>query len=173
MSARCYQGPKLAEINLQNSEHDQEYHDAYLSIPTSTFFADCFRVRVFYHPGGLLGSRFGDTDLERRRRLDGDRITTRQFQEAKLDGPSVIIGKPPELAEFVRRILSEEFPQEVEATPTAAWVRRIPNGHPVLLICIRDTTALNALRLSLPDCGRRSFIAFEGRRAVTKGVWRM
>ena len=138
MSALCYPGTKLAEINQQNSEHDQECHDAYLSILTSTFFCrllpggglPIFR-EVFLVQDSETLILNDDADFEKsasllsQSLLDEDRNTARQFHEAKLDGPGVIIGKPPELDEFVRRILSQEFPEEVEATPTAAWVQRV------------------------------------------------
>ncbi|MDH3772373.1 MAG: M1 family peptidase, partial [Nitrospirota bacterium] len=52
-----------------------------------------------------------------------------------------------------------------------SWTLRPPDRAPVLVVAAESAEALEALRGPLPHYGRRSFLVFDGREAVVKGVW--
>jgi hypothetical protein len=52
-----------------------------------------------------------------------------------------------------------------------AWVRRRLDGGAVLVVAAEDADALEALARPLPHYGGRSYVVFEGRRAVDNGTW--
>ena len=43
-------------------------------------------------------------------------------------------------------------------------------GAPLMLISAKDAASLEALQRPLPHYGRQSYIAFEGRQAIVKGI---
>ncbi|HYD29349.1 MAG TPA: M1 family aminopeptidase [Azospirillaceae bacterium] len=63
-------------------------------------------------------------------------------------------------------------PAEIGNTGTArVWVERDDRGRAALTVAGADATALEALIRPLPHYVRQSWLVFEGRQAVEKGVW--
>ncbi len=110
------------------------------------------------------------------RLLDTASVDVRDDQHRKLlAGPTLVIGADASIAAFARRVISAEVPNEVGAGlgSASAWAARTADGHPFLFIRAKNAEALKALLRPLPHYGRQSFIVFEGRRAVRKGIWRV
>jgi len=53
-----------------------------------------------------------------------------------------------------------------------AWVERRFDGAPWLFVAAKDVASLEAVLRPLPHYRRRSFIIFEGAKAVKQGMWR-
>ena len=51
------------------------------------------------------------------------------------------------------------------------WTARTDAGAGVLVIAADDRAALEALMRPLPHYGRQSYLVFQGREAVERGVW--
>jgi hypothetical protein len=51
------------------------------------------------------------------------------------------------------------------------WTIERADGRPVAVVSARDADALRALMGPLPHYGAQSWLAFDGRRAVERGVW--
>ena len=86
--------------------------------------------------------------------------------------PLVVIGTRP----AVRRVMDEiglgAVPEIVAGNGTAqVWAGRGPNGRAFAVIAADDADALAALHRPLPHYGRMSYLAFDGAKAVVKGVW--
>jgi hypothetical protein len=85
-------------------------------------------------------------------------------------GPRLLIGTTAEIDAIMREVALES-PSALAGVGTArAWAAR-HNGHPLLVVAADTPDALEALMRPLPHYGRKSFIVFDGRRAVEKGIW--
>ena len=51
------------------------------------------------------------------------------------------------------------------------WTLRARDGRAIVLVSVRDVSALAALARPLPHYGQQSWLAFEGARALDSGVW--
>jgi hypothetical protein len=51
------------------------------------------------------------------------------------------------------------------------WTGRRPNGRTFAVVAAVDADALSALDRPLPHYGRTSYLAFDGAKALVKGVW--
>ena len=88
--------------------------------------------------------------------------------------PTLIIGLQPEIdAWLVARNLPPR-PEEIRAKGSAqAWTLARSDGASLALVSAQDAASLEALIRPLPHYGRQSYIAFDGRQAIEKGVWPM
>ena len=87
------------------------------------------------------------------------------------DGPAIVFGDAAQIAAYLRSAALQPPPKEVRGGTAAAWVAR--GDPPLLLVRAATVDALRALMRPLPHYGNRSYIVFEGSRAIRKGVWRM
>jgi aminopeptidase N len=88
--------------------------------------------------------------------------------------PLLIIGLHADVDALLARLGLPPRPAELAGPATAyAWtVRTTPQGaRPVAVVSAADLAALEALHRPLPHYGRQSYLAFDGSRAVTRGVW--
>lgn len=90
------------------------------------------------------------------------------------DLPGLIIGLEKDVDQTLKGLglappLS--LPRALEGGSARAWAGRRANGTPVIIVSATDETALEAVLRPLPHYGRRSFVVFDGRRAIRKGVW--
>lgn len=88
------------------------------------------------------------------------------------EAPLLVIG----LTERVEALLAESglpaVPQSLAGRGSArVWTARRDGGQPLLVVAADDGEALQALLRPLPHYGRKSYLVFEGRRAVETGIW--
>jgi aminopeptidase N len=64
------------------------------------------------------------------------------------------------------------MPPELAGKGTArVWTAPTGAGAAVLVIAADDRAALEALMRPLPHYGRQSYLVFQGREAVERGIW--
>lgn len=86
------------------------------------------------------------------------------------DTPVLMVGTSNEIAALLAR-------HELPATPKLAegsarvWAGRRPDERPYVVVEGDDAEALRLIAGPLPHYGSQSFIVFDGRRAVERGVW--
>ena len=86
--------------------------------------------------------------------------------------PHLIIGSAREVRDFLAKHRLGGVPETLTGRGTArVWTAYGPGDHPVLIVMAENAEALQALLRPLPHYGRRSYLVFEGRRAIDKGVW--
>jgi aminopeptidase N len=88
-------------------------------------------------------------------------------------GPTIVIGDNDDIEKYLAQFLSTTIPEQVKNGSAAAWTVQSPDGHPVLMVRGDDTAAIDRLLRPLPHYGSRSYIAFDGSRALDKGVWQL
>lgn len=84
----------------------------------------------------------------------------------------IIIGTPEE----VTRLLAKPgMPTRPAALPSVGsarvWTAARENGKPLLVIEAANADALRSLSAPLPHSRNKSYLAFDGRRAIAHGVW--
>jgi aminopeptidase N len=89
------------------------------------------------------------------------------------DGPFLVVGLPLDVDRALARLALPARPPEVAANGSAqVWtIRRAPGDRPVAVVSVRDASALAALARPLPHYGAQSWLVFDGRRALARGVW--
>ncbi len=88
-------------------------------------------------------------------------------------GPTIVIGDNNEIATYLAQFLSTNVPERVKNGSAAAWTGQGADGHPVLVVRGDDAAAIDRLLRPLPHYGSRSYITFNGSRALDKGVWQL
>lgn len=85
---------------------------------------------------------------------------------------ALVIGTTTEVGAALRGAGLPEVPASLERRGSArVWTLRRPGGAPLLAVAADDAEALRALLRPLPHYGGKSYLVFEGRRAVETGVW--
>ncbi len=86
--------------------------------------------------------------------------------------PVLAIGLAAEVDAWLARLGLAPRPREVAGQGSAqAWAATRPDGRALMVVSARDAAALEALARPLPHYGRQSWIAFEGAKAVARGLW--
>jgi aminopeptidase N len=84
----------------------------------------------------------------------------------------LIIGLTGEVAPLLARRGLAPIPPALAGRGTArVWTATRRNGRPLLVVAADDGRALEALLRPLPHYGGRSYLVFDGRRVIDKGVW--
>ncbi|MEM9627265.1 MAG: M1 family aminopeptidase [Pseudomonadota bacterium] len=92
--------------------------------------------------------------------------------EAIGTSPLMLVGLKNELAPILAEAGIDAVPEALQGQGTArAWVAARSDAPPALVVEADDEEALGALLRPLPHYGRQSFLVFDGRRAIYKGVW--
>ena len=92
--------------------------------------------------------------------------------EAIATAPLMLVGLTDELEPLLAEAGIDAAPPILEGRGTArSWVAARDDAPPALVVEADDAEALTALLRPLPHYGRQSFLVFDGRRAVDKGVW--
>ncbi len=87
--------------------------------------------------------------------------------------PVLLVGLHADIDKALARLKLPERPASL-ATRGSAQVWTVPRGGeepPVAAISARDAASLEALARPLPHYGSQSYLAFEGARAIERGVW--
>lgn len=86
--------------------------------------------------------------------------------------PVAVIGTTDAVVKALAEQGLPSMPESLVGKGTArVWTARSGTGSTVLAIAADDRAALEALMRPLPHYGRQSFLVFEGREAVDRGVW--
>lgn len=86
--------------------------------------------------------------------------------------PVLVVGRPAEVDAALARIGAPSRPSEVAARGSAqVWTTALAEGVPLAVISADDADALRALARPLPHYGAQSWLVFDGRRAIARGVW--
>ncbi len=102
--------------------------------------------------------------------------TTARFGSADASelepNPLLVIGTTPQLESFLSRVGLDGVPESLAGRGTArVWAARQSTGAPLLVIAADDAAALEALLRPLPHYGGKSYLVFDGRRALETGIW--
>jgi len=92
---------------------------------------------------------------------------------AKLEAaPLLIIGATREVEAFLGRHGLAGAPDRLAGRGTSrVWTAYWRDDHPLLVVAADNAEALQALLRPLPHYGSRSYLVFDGRRAIDKGIW--
>lgn len=86
--------------------------------------------------------------------------------------PTLVIGLQHEVDAWLEAKELSAKPEIVNGKGTAqAWTLTSPEGTSLAVVSAQDNAALEALIRPLPHYGRQSYIVFDGRQAVDRGVW--
>jgi len=93
-------------------------------------------------------------------------------EEAIGSAPLMLVGIAGEMAPVLAKAGIQSVPTTLESRGTArSWVAAREGAPPALVVEADDEQALSALLRPLPHYGRQSFLVFEGRKVIEKGVW--
>ncbi len=88
------------------------------------------------------------------------------------DGPLLVIGSANQISQFIARFDLPTRPAEIAGRGSGrVWTARQKGGKAILFVEVNESEALRAMRRPLPHYRSKSYIVFEGRRAVAHGVW--
>lgn len=86
--------------------------------------------------------------------------------------PTLIIGLHAEIDAWLTARQLPAKPEQINDKGTAQiWTVVQDNGASLAIISAQDAIALEALIRPLPHYGRQSYIAFDGRQIINKGIW--
>ena len=88
--------------------------------------------------------------------------------------PTLIIGLQQDVDAWLTARNLPPRPDEISGKGTAqAWTLARADGASLAIISAKDAASLEALIRPLPHYGRQSYITFDGRQAIEKGIWPM
>lgn len=88
--------------------------------------------------------------------------------------PTMIIGLHADVERWLEAQALPPIPQAIAAKGSAqVWTVAQPDGATLAIVSATDTAALEALQRPLPHYGRQSYLAFDGRQVIEKGIWPM
>lgn len=126
------------------------------------------RIESDNHAFAAAAARLAERLLDVRRKPGS---LTGQDTDSK---PLLVIGETRRLSAYLETLGAAAIETAPLAGGTArAWTFRRPEGTPVLVVSADDTNALLAVMRPLPHYKRRSFIIFDGPKAIDKGTWPM
>jgi len=86
--------------------------------------------------------------------------------------PTLIIGLQHEVDAWLEAKELPAKPETITGKGTAqAWTLTTSEGTSLAIVSAQDNAALEALIRPLPHYGRQSYIVFDGRQAIYRGVW--
>jgi hypothetical protein len=106
------------------------------------------------------------------RLLDGPVRLVPAEPSALEPAPLLIIGTTREVEAFLARGGWEGIPDELSGRGTSrVWSARRRDGHALLAVAADGVQALEMLLGPLPHYGNKSYLVFDGGRAIDKGTW--
>ncbi|WP_256216516.1 M1 family metallopeptidase [Nitrosomonas ureae] len=86
--------------------------------------------------------------------------------------PVLVIGLDSEVDAWLAAEQLPAKPDEINSKGTAqVWTLARAKGASMTVIAAKDVASLEALIRPLPHYGRQSYLAFDGRQVIEKGVW--
>jgi aminopeptidase N len=93
-------------------------------------------------------------------------------QAAPPAGPALVIGLAPDVDRWLAQNGLPARPAAIAGKGTAqVWTQSRERGAPLAIVSAEDVASLAALARPLPHYGRQSYLAFDGARAIERGVW--
>jgi hypothetical protein len=132
--------------------------------------------QVMIDPATAVAILSGGAAADTARKLAGrllDNAATEILPDAPLpDAPLLAIGLAGEVDAWLAKKGLAPQPSIFASSATAlVWAARRSDGRALVTISARDAAALAALLRPLPHYGRQSWIAFDGAKAIERGVW--
>lgn len=87
------------------------------------------------------------------------------------ESPLLVIGLDAEVEGWLKSRALSSRPDALSKGSAAAWTATLPSGQPMTVVSARDAESLSALARPLPHYGRRSYVVFDGAKAIEMGVW--
>jgi len=85
--------------------------------------------------------------------------------------PLLIIGATRDIETFLARHGLARIPDQLAGRGTSrVWMAHGRNYHPLFVVAADNSQALQDLLRPLPHYGSRSYLVFDGRRAIDKGI---
>jgi hypothetical protein len=98
------------------------------------------------------------------------RVLRRAVREVPLDEavglPTIAIGLSGDIA-----VLAQTPTALTDRGTARGWAARGDDGAPLLIVAVDNLAALQALGRPLPHYGSRSYVVFDGPKAIDKGLW--
>jgi aminopeptidase N len=89
-----------------------------------------------------------------------------------MDVPILVLGSTGQISGLIASLELPVRPAQISGRGSGrAWTARKQNGNAVLFVEADDPETLRAMIRRLPHYRSKSYIVFEGRRAVARGVW--
>ena len=86
--------------------------------------------------------------------------------------PLLVIGLDDNVDRWLASQRLPEMPEVLRNRGSAVvWTAALPQGRSMAVVSARDAEALAALARPLPHYGRKSYVIFDGAKAVASGVW--
>jgi len=114
-----------------------------------------------------------DTALKLAGRMLGAKPALRDAGESpSRDTPALVFGSPDQISGCISSLGFPERPAKIAGNGTGrAWVARRTDGKAILFVEADGPEALQGLIRPLPHYRSKSFVVFDGSRAIDKGVW--
>ncbi len=107
-------------------------------------------------------------------KLQGRKPQITALGESLSTAPTLVIGLKSEVDAWLAAHQLPAKPEEIGNKGTAqVWTLACDEGVSLAVISAQDAASLEALIRPLPHYGRQSYLAFNGRQAIEKGVWPM
>jgi aminopeptidase N len=87
------------------------------------------------------------------------------------NAPLLVIGLNDEVDRWLQSRSLPARPAALQKGSAAVWTASIARGRTMVVVSARDGESLAALVRPLPHYGRRSYVVFDGARAIDSGVW--
>lgn len=95
-------------------------------------------------------------------------------QQISTTAPVLVIGLQPDVDTWLANQQLSARPDEVKGKGSAqAWTTSRPQGGSLAIVSTQDVAAMEDLLRPLPHYGKQSYIVFEGRQVVEKGIWQI
>jgi hypothetical protein len=96
----------------------------------------------------------------------------RSAADERVDGgPLLVIGLDEDVERWLKSRGLPARPAAWSKGSAAAWTALLPQGRSMAVVSARDAASLAALVRPLPHYGRRSYVVFDGAKAIEMGVW--
>ncbi|TXI20660.1 MAG: M1 family peptidase [Nitrosomonas sp.] len=93
-------------------------------------------------------------------------------QQLSTTAPLLVIGLQSDVDTWLANQQLPARPHEFKGKGSAqAWIISRPQGGSLAIVSAQDAAAMEALLRPLPHYGKQSYIVFEGRQVVEKGIW--
>ncbi len=105
-------------------------------------------------------------------KLQGRKPQIATLREPLSTAPTLVIGLESEVDAWLAANQLSARPDEINNKGTAqVWTLARDEEASLAVISAQDAASLEALIRPLPHYGRQSYLAFDGRQAIEKGVW--
>ena len=114
-----------------------------------------------------------DEDVRAEAAMLASRVLRREAVAVGLeDGPAILIGLTSTISGALAAAGLAPIPKALANRGSArAWAVRRGEGTSLLIVAADDIDSLSALARPLPHYGGRSYVVFDGAKAIDKGLW--